>query len=123
MITFWKGGESGMAVKVVLENAKAQLEQQKAREFEVAKQAKMTELASEFNTFKAAKEKEYTDSISALKTAYDAAVLAKKQAYDEVVKTKQTEINKQAEEYATGKAAVLEGLIAELQIMIEKTEG
>ena len=112
-----------MAVKVVLENAKAQLEQQKAREFEVAKQAKMTELASEFNTFKAAKEKEYTDSISALKTAYDAAVLAKKQAYDEVVKTKQTEINKQAEEYATGKAAVLEGLIAELQIMIEKTEG
>lgn len=112
-----------MAVRIVLENAKAQLEAQKKREYAAAKEARLAELQTEYNEFKAEKDSELADAISELKAAYEAAVVAKQTQHDKVVSDREAEINRKAEEYATVKAAVLDGLIVDLQRMIDKTEG
>ena len=101
-----------MSVKIVLENAKAQLETQKKREFDVAYNAKYEELAPELGEFK-----------KTAQTQYDEAVRALQETRDKAIQAKENEIAEKATAYAKTKSTELDGMIANLQAMIEKAEG
>lgn len=101
-----------MSVKIVLENAKAQLENQKKREFETSYNMKFEELAPELSEFKRVTQQQYDEAVRALQETRDKAISAK-----------QAEIEDKAKSYANLKSSDIDGMIANLQAMIDKTEG
>jgi hypothetical protein len=101
-----------MSVKVVLENALAQLETQKAAVYKQAYDVKTTELNNEFEAYRVEKKQEYDDAIVALRTRYEAAIDAKK-----------AEIDSKAKAYADVASASVDKNIADIKAMIERTEG
>ena len=101
-----------MSVKVVLENALAQLEQQKASAYKQAYDVKKAELNNDFDAYRLEKKKEYDDAIVALRTRYEAAIEAKS-----------AEIDSKAKAYAGVASASVDKNIADIKAMIERTEG
>ena len=100
-----------MSVKIVLENAKAQLEAQKKREFDSAFNVKYEELAPELAEFKQTTQKEFDEAVHALQETRDKAITAKV-----------AESEGKATDYANTKSTEIDKMIANLQAMIEKTE-
>lgn len=101
-----------MSVKIVLENAKAQLEAQKKKEFDTAYNAKYAELAPDLTAFKNEAQKQYDEAVKALEVAREKSVA-----------TKTAEIEEKASAFANSKSSEIDGMISNLQAMIEKTEG
>ena len=101
-----------MSVKVVLENALAQLEQQKASAYKQAYDVKKAELNNDFDAYRLEKKKEYDDAIVALRARYEAAIDAKS-----------AEIDSKAKAYAGVASASVDKNIADIKAMIERTEG
>lgn len=93
-----------MSVKIVLDNAIAQLNAQKTKAYNDALATMTTQLAPELDAFKATKRKEYDETVAQLKGAFDAAIAEKQAA-----------INAQAKVYADAAVAQIDATIAELQ--------
>ena len=93
-----------MSVKIVLDNAIAQLNAQKSKAYNDALTTMTVQLNPDLDAYKAAKKKEYDETVAQLKAAYDAAI-----------SEKQAAINAQAKVYADNAVAKIDNTIAELQ--------
>lgn len=93
-----------MSVKIVLDNAIAQLNAQKTKAYNDALTTMTVQLTPELDAYKAAKKKEYDETVAQLKTAYDAAIAEKQAA-----------INAQAKVFADNAVSKIDATIAELQ--------
>lgn len=100
-----------MSVKIVLQNAKAQLEAQKVKAYQEAYNEKYAELKPHIDTYSVEKKKEYDEAVVALKGAFDEAINAKK-----------AEVESLSANYATVKVATIDNSIAELDAMISKAK-
>jgi predicted component of type VI protein secretion system len=100
-----------MSVKIVLQNAVAQLEAQKTKTFADAKAKKLTELTPTFDTYKQEQQAKYDEAVASLKTAFDKSIT-----------TKQEEIETQAKAYADVEVATIDNSITQLTKMIEAAE-
>ncbi len=108
--------------KIILQNAKSQLESQKQKIFNDAHAVKIAQLKSEIDTFVAQKTNEYNASIAALKKAYDAAVAEKKKACDDEIAERKKSVDDEAHAYAESQVAITQKLIDELQTILESME-
>ena len=93
-----------MSVKIVLDNAIAQLNAQKTKAYNDALTTMTVQLNPELDAYKAAKKKEYDETVAQLKAAYDAAIAEKQSA-----------INSQAKAYAETAVAQIDATIVQLQ--------
>lgn len=100
-----------MGVRIVLQNAKAQLEAQKQKVYQDAYNERYDELKPQIDAYTLEKKQEYDEAVVMLRGAYEEAVTAKK-----------VECESLASGYAQMKMAVVDNSIAELNKMIEKAE-
>ena len=108
--------------KIVLQNAKSQLEAQKQKIFNDAHAVKAAQLKGEIDAFVAQKTTEYNASIAVLKKAYDAAVAEKKKACDDEIAASKKSVDDEANAYAESQAAITQKLIDEIQKILESVE-
>lgn len=97
-----------MSVKIVLENAKAQLEAQKSKAYADAKAQAIARLKPEYDAYVANKKAEYDEAVKTLTVAYENA-LAEKKATDEIA----------ACAYADTQVGVINSSIEQLQKLID----
>lgn len=109
--------------KIVLQNAKAQLEAQKKQEYDKAYSVRVSELRSAMDAYTLEKNKEYTDSVARLKAAYNEAVAEKKREMDEAIAARKATVESEACIYAAERAKTMDELIASVQLLIDKAEG
>lgn len=98
-------------IKVIFDNAIAQLEAQRTKVICAAKSARYAELKPAYDEYVAAKTAEYNEATAALKAAYDKAV-------DE----KRTRLDAEATAYATQRAATLDVQIEALRKLAAESE-
>lgn len=119
------------ANKIILENAKSQLETQKSKSYNEAYSIKMAELKNEFDKFSseknsefqntvAQKTAEYNQSVETLKKAFDAAIAEKKKSLDEQIANKKKSNESIAELYAQEKVAESDMFISNIISLLEK---
>lgn len=100
-----------MSVKVVLQNAKTQLEAQKKGVYSRAYESRIGELKPTLDDYVKVKTEEKMQAEAALTEAYTRAIESKK-----------SEIETQAEFYATAQCVPVDNTIKELEKMIESAE-
>ena len=96
-----------MSVNIILQNAIAQLEAQKAKKIEEASNVKAAELKADFESYKQQKQAEYDEAVATLKMSFDATIAAK-----------QAEISAQVSTYASTQAILLDKKIEQLKQML-----
>lgn len=101
-----------MSVKVILENAKAQLEAQKSKIYDEAKTTMIARLKPEYDTYVAQKKAERDEAIRTVTVAYENAI-AEKRSSDEAT----------ACSYANAQTQAVVMSIERLNSMINDTEG
>lgn len=97
-----------MSIKIVLENALAQLKAQKDEAYKNAYANKLAEYDSEFNEYRIQKQQELQDAENALKASYENALKAKK-----------AEIEQKADYCAKLASGNVDKMIDDLQKMID----
>lgn len=97
-----------MSAKVILDNARTQLETQKKRTLIEAHDRRFAELKPELEEYTQKKAQEKADAEQALNESYQRAIAEK-----------QAEIEMKASAYASSEAAVLDKQIMQLQSMID----
>ena len=100
-----------MGVRIILQNAKAQLEAQKQKVYQDAYSSKKEELKPQLDAYVVEKKKDYDDAVVRLKTAFDEAVSAKNK-----------EVEALAASYASIKQSTIDNSIKELDEMIATAE-
>lgn len=98
-----------MSVKIVLQNAIAQLEAQKSQQNAELKRIKAAELKIEFDSYKQQKQQEYDTAVATLKSSLDAALVEK-----------QVEIDTKINTYVDMQSTSLDVKIAQLQKMLDE---
>ena len=93
-----------------MQNAKTQLEQQKAKAYQEAYNEKYAELKPQVDAYAVEKKREYDEAVIALKSAYDDAINAKR-----------AEVEALSASYASIKVSAIDRSIAELNEMIDKS--
>ena len=99
-----------MSVKIVLENAKAQLEAQKTKAYNEAKTQMIARLKPDFDVYAAQKKTEFDEAVKTLTDAYNNA-LTERKAADEA----------RATNYAQSYVEKIDTSISQLQEIIDKT--
>ena len=101
-----------MSVRIVLQNAKTQLEAQKQKVYNDAYQAKYADLKTQLDDYTIEKKREYDEAVLTLKAAFDEAINAKKAEFENL-----------ASSYADVQVSVIDKSISDLQVMIDNAEG
>ena len=100
-----------MSVKIVLENAIAQLEAEKKNAESAVRQKKIAEYAGELQAFTANE-----------KAKLDAAIIACRKAYDESIAAKNAEITAAIDVYVNDSVAAIDEKIEVFKEMLSKEE-
>lgn len=108
--------------KIVLQNAKTQLEAQKQKIFNDAYAVKTAQLKADVDAFITLKTNEYNVSISKLKKAYDDAIAEKKKEFDNEIAEKKKSVDELATVYAGQQTSITQNLIFEIESLIAKVE-
>ena len=100
-----------MSVKVVLENAKVQLEAQKKRIVAEAHDKKYAELKPSLDEYTKLKAQEKAEAEASLNASYQKAIASK-----------EAEIEAQANLYANSEVAIIDNQISQLEEMIKNAQ-
>lgn len=99
-----------MGIKIILQNAKAQLEAQKTKAYNDAKNQMLARSKADYDAFAAQKKSEYDEAVKALNEAYNNALTERKSADERT-----------ACEYAESYVGEINNSINQLQEIIDKT--
>ena len=108
------------ATKIVLQNAKAQLEAQKKTEYDNAYASKYAELKTQVDAFAAQKRQERDEAINQLTAAYNDAVEAKRKHCDDAINAQIATIDATAKNYADTRIAEIDKLIEQVAALAEE---